>query len=387
MSVKKICQNPIEEYKKYKKRIEENGMLASFPEFKPVIDYLNSYLCRKEILDYIYSKNLVKQYELLHMKIQSITLVFDISEDYPHKPPYDNPYPYHPTILVIQSILEFIDIIVYDLYKDLKPLYHTDRYIYHSYSIYNSEFIYFPTIEELSMKDFIDVRIAPIGFIGVVTEPIFADGYYNSPLDFWFHDINHTRRLQSYNNIDLCSINIWKNNSMKIKKCYEKIEDIDIRKLFICFVFEIVHEYAFTLSEHFFDVIMNHNIGDPSPFEHIVDDNFKNDIEKYRMNNGNIKSGYSFTKNNRIRYFFDKGPNVITSFKNKLINCFYDCRYSRNKDLPLIENRTDENIKKAVDIFIDLFNIKMRLDIDKLLILQDPLEKYPNENLIKPKMI
>lgn len=83
------------------------------------------------------------------------------------------------------------------------PLYHADRYYYHQYPLLfeNKRVVIFLTDAPLDFMDLIKVRSVPIGFVGVTFETIFADRHYQSPLDFFIHDINHVRRMQAYSDI------------------------------------------------------------------------------------------------------------------------------------------------------------------------------------------
>ena len=55
-------------------------------------------------------------------------------------------------------------------------------------------YILFPTQTSLGVSDLIKVRGVPLGLLGIAPEPMYADGFYQSPLEFWFHDVNHARR-------------------------------------------------------------------------------------------------------------------------------------------------------------------------------------------------
>ena len=43
------------------------------------------------------------------------------------------------------------------------------------------------------------MRCIPVGLNGVSAKTTFADAYFNTPLEFWVHDMNHNRRFASYN--------------------------------------------------------------------------------------------------------------------------------------------------------------------------------------------
>lgn len=113
-------------------------------------------------------------------------------------------YPYKATILLIEDMLQFIDAFIRSNPVDPEPFadfYHNFRYrVYLTYLLdgpaFPDEAIVIPTIKSLGATDLVKVRAYPLMFLGVVTEPVLADQYKNTPLDFWAHDVQHVRRQQ-----------------------------------------------------------------------------------------------------------------------------------------------------------------------------------------------
>lgn len=377
-----IREEPFSLYKVLAKRIEKQGALTPMPEFQPVVTSLQNTLESREVLSTITDCD--PRLGILHnhalIQLFSITFKFKITNhaDYPHVPPYNEPYPYIPTIMAIVNALAFLDTYTRAQSQDVSKLYHSDRYFYHLYhmhhlpSLKNGKPIYLPVLGELYLRDFIKLRPIPLGLIGVEpAQAIFADAYLNSPLDFFVHDLNHTRRLDSYNQ------RAWKMDKPlhKMAENYhfviyhilpaleitvvDTLQERIIKKLALVLFFELFHEYAFAVEKTQLKFAFDFNSGDPSPFEHMVDDTFKeSELEKLRMTNRNLQSGFSFfrqhTKAPLNRYFMDKGPNFIASCLNKLRGNFYDNPLKRSWTLPSMEHRTPENLAKAALTVADI---------------------------------
>jgi len=81
--------------------------------------------------------------------------------------------------------------------NQLASYYHTFRYEYYQsllLDLSNNDAVLFPTVAYVGSTDLIKLRASGIQLFGVVAEPAYADQYWNSPLDFWSHDMNHARR-------------------------------------------------------------------------------------------------------------------------------------------------------------------------------------------------
>ncbi|HRD55652.1 MAG TPA: hypothetical protein PLC42_04555 [Parachlamydiaceae bacterium] len=403
----KICSDPLRSFEMLSNRLKTLGFTAPFPEFASVVQYLEKEIDTYEVLDFLKNNKYAEmQHKLVKMELLSLKYKFKVeNKDYPHRTNY-GPYPYMPTINAIRRALEFIDTFVRCTYKDVSGLYHADRYIYHYNHVYDSNFVYFPLIEELTSRDFILTRSIPIGFLGVSAKPIFADGYYNSPLDFFIHDVNHVRRLRSYNDL------FKKKNQIQDKEMFEEFhrfvineiwphiqiknnmteEEKSIRQILELFYFELIHEYALTSDVESFKSALMFKSGDPSPFEHMIESTFKPDnLESIRLLNNNLISGYSSWKPQEevptIRYFFDKGPNFLTSAYNKCINGFYDNHYVRGGHLPSYCKRTPELFFQAAKQLLNVHHLNEMISDDRLMQLfkiEGPIEKYPNQDLIVP---
>ena len=121
---------------------------------------------------------------------------------------------YRPSIEVIVDMLSFIDIMC-RTDKDKcrgasNPYFHTRRYLYYLKFMldqYDKGHIVIPTYLAIGATDFIKIRCIPIYLLGCHPESEFADEYYNTPLDFFSHDVQHARRQLYYTEEQLYKLN------------------------------------------------------------------------------------------------------------------------------------------------------------------------------------
>lgn len=143
-------------------------------------------------------------------------------------------YPYAQTIYVIEHLLELIDYYYRDnddtqtastINERIGPYYHIFRYRSYITTFLNSEHgipenIIFPTCANIGATDLIKIRCAPILIMGIVDKPIYVDQYLNTPLDFWAHDIQHSKR-QIQETLRYYDVFIKHNNYYKRRTLYD----------------------------------------------------------------------------------------------------------------------------------------------------------------------
>lgn len=366
-----MCQRPVDAFREFQHRLSRDGLTASFPEFAPAV---NALIDRVEQST---TDSDWKRSTLVHLR--SVGLKFEIEDNdtYPHSVPYKGTYPYLPTIHAIICGLQYID--SEERAKGgCSALYHTARYAHHLHHIYDSEFVYFPTTDEVTMHDLIVLRGVPIGILGVTTTTVFADAYWNSPLDFFYHDVNHVRRMATYTKKSMTDVELHRRSRF----CKSLVVSSgafrnDLSRMIQCIAFELLHEYAYEPCKESFITAFRHKPGDPSPFEYMADDTWSHtDVEHRRLTNGNLRSGLTdISRATRVIYFMDSGPNVLSSAFNKLTNGFYCHRLSDSDELPRV--KTKEMFAEAVRMLCLRFSCQCPPNLDLLLSLPEPIEKYP----------
>ncbi len=384
--VRKIIDNPVDCYVEFYCRLKKDGANACFPEFEPTVNYLQDALESdefKEILD----AHQDLSYELKEVKTLfahiNLKFAFEDEAKYPYPKPFEGPFPYRPTIDAIEAALRLLDKL-----NRLQPgnkavaLYHFDRYAYHRHALVSDhEVIVYPTITELKMDDLIRVRSVPIGFIGVVERTIRVDRHQQSPLDFWYHDMNHVRRMQGYTSMRERALGIefdmqksnffWHMDKFlsevimpNIDKAPEGTPEDDngVRRLVRVIMFEIFHESALTAErESVIEETLRPNM--PQPFEHMIypEADAPEDIEELRTPTGNLQSGISNSKTRgaiTVRFFHDRALSLLGNVYNKLNYGFYDDPENTGDGLVAIKYRTPEWLLKAAKKVFEILDYK-----------------------------
>lgn len=420
-----IIEQPVEEYTKYHERLKKYGLNASFPEFKAVVANLMQNLQDKNVQDLIKENKILKlQHDIAITHLLQVSLNYRMdAKNYPYPMPTysESGYPYLPTIQAIQRVLEFFDV-VERVKKDnkLPPLYHFDRYLYHTYDLLtNKDVILFPTIKNLTMEDLIRVRSVPIGFLGVTTKPIFADGHHQSSLDFYIHDFNHVRRMFAYTNKYLKDKNL-KTDKAKyqefnkldifIKKMLFDLTDessfvdssnvrddeLAIRRIIKTIMFDLFHESAINPDRKSIILDLSRRSGEPSSFEHILlDNNFngKDDLSKIRTITGNLRSGARYILSNKasnptVRYFFDKGTSLLSNVYQQSAYSFYDYYKTPNDNIIPTKYRKPEYIIIAAKRLYKYLNINCPSDKElyNIITSKEAVEDYQQINKILKKV-
>ena len=248
---------------------------------------------------------------------------------------YQTPYngaifPYAYCIRVLVRIMHIIDMInLYMLTKEMGEsektefykspyayIYFRNRYEYYlDYLLSEAPNVFIlPILQSVGATTLLNIRGSKIQICGVIFEKTFVDEDYQTPGNFFWHDINHARRI--YQN------NIWyaTKNKMSLEILYTKMKE-DVNKLLPInawigvnnelssiikiLLFEIVHEDAipFLLDELLRDII--YEVGECYPYERT-----KEVIDK------------PFQRKN-IR-FYEQGATTMATLYNKIRHKFFE---------------------------------------------------------------
>ncbi len=382
----KIILDPVKYYADFHQRLVKGGPNTPFPEFKPVVDFLLSEL-DSESFSKVRSDHPDLEYEVQEVKTLlahvNIAFVFDDKDKYPYAEPFSAPFPYRPTLDAIESALRLFDKLNrLEPNNKAVPLYHFDRYAYHRHSLVaDPDVIVYPTIKDLTFFDLIRTRSVPIGFIGVFSRTVRVDRHQQSPLDFWYHDLNHVRRMHGYMTLrekqkgittDDQKLAYYKEmDDFIVQKIVPNItqlppnptkEDIAVRNLVRILIFEIIHETALTAeAESIIEDLLRSS--QPQPFEHMVEEEKPEDIEELRTPTGNIKSGVSVLNKSdnapiKVRFFFDRALALLANVNNKINFGFYDDPDDPSDDVAPIDYRKPENIVAAAKKIFEILEFK-----------------------------
>ncbi|MCA9779548.1 MAG: hypothetical protein KC800_22625, partial [Candidatus Eremiobacteraeota bacterium] len=186
--IKGIINNPLEHYEDFKARLTSQGQKAPFPEFSDMVRYLELHMDKEGPLTEAGGN-------------EHLAVARQIAKEGLNKVK-EAGYPYGETIEAVKGSLAYLDI-----YERGRPgsearpqLYHSHRYQYYDHFIKNEtpDHVLFPTIYGLGATDLMKTRGVPIGFVGIPPEVSWVDGYTQTPLEFFYHDINHVRRMWQF---------------------------------------------------------------------------------------------------------------------------------------------------------------------------------------------
>lgn len=120
--------------------------------------------------------------------------------------PYSGmPFPYAPTMRWIAKAMDFLDLVYFSEYaqesKPLQGLYFRDRFMYYyDYMLAEAPKVFlFPTCTKISATVLLKLGCSAIQPLGIEWTPVFVDEYRQSPCNFFWHDLNHARRIHQHN--------------------------------------------------------------------------------------------------------------------------------------------------------------------------------------------
>ena len=390
-----IINNPIEYYDKFKKRLIEHGTNASFPEFEGVVAYLTKAIFQSSNIEKMCTEN--EQFRLMREILVHELMSIQI----------DNRllYPYTATIFAIESMLKLLDIYYRTVegHPEYPAYYHNFRYrTYLPFMIGTApDNIIFPTCKTTGATDLIKMRCVPLFLISVVNEPLLGDQFINTPLDFWAHDLQHSRRqyqeTERYYDVVVKHIYYYTarspfdmitkdefylsmhNYTNKIlqaitQKKEEPAETKAIKQWAKMLVFEIVHEKAWPISN--FSICRNTKLGyDWFPVETIE-----------------IKTENQVSVLSTIDQAF-RDPTTLSNLYNKIRRGFYDDVMDPSEFIIMKKYRTSKYLKLAVDFLLNIVKCSYKSidDIDDLIFdntnagefiakKDDGQDKYPEVN-------
>ena len=358
--MKQIITEPYKKYKEFKQRLILNGADAEFPEFAGVFYYLINTIYKNSDMLTFFKRD---EYKILLEQLFNKLIGVEINGRFN--------FPYRNTIYCIESLLELIDIYYRRIMSPQEQLlpnerigeyYHIFRYRSYLTTFTDSEFgipnnIIFPTFHNVGATDLIKLRCVPILIMGITNEPVYVDQYLNTPLDFWAHDIQHSKR-QIQETLRYYDLFIKHNQYYQRRTLYDlrtedsfyeymekftketilpiiqiKTSDDDdkvkaykqIKKLLI---FEIVHEKAWPITKKSLcrNLVLRY---DEFPVE-------------------NIKLNESNNKISIFHYLF-ADPTTIGNVVGKLRNGFYDKTNEINPKICDIKYRTSQHIAFATE--------------------------------------
>jgi len=184
--IRETVSRPLDAYRRLRTRFESNNDNFDTPvlELLPVVEYVRSQMmlsaieekCRNNVA--LASMRDQLQHKLHHVTIQNGPMC-----------------PYAPTLRILFEAVGFFDVAC-RIEKDLS-IHFQKKYWYRYEELMRRipEVIIIPTFDNISATDLMKIRGTPIYFVGVSTEPVYVDEFWQSPLEFLIHDLNHAWKM------------------------------------------------------------------------------------------------------------------------------------------------------------------------------------------------
>ena len=183
--------NPLPLYKDFSERLRQYGNNAEFPEFAPVVHKLKLELHSDEVN------------RLCDEQFMFSTLRNDVDLQLASVSLSVSWYPYASTIRAISMAVLFFDVKCraeqHAAHPEVKYMpYHAFRYLHYLEKLLDSttSVIIFPTWLGLGATNMMKQFGTAIYIVGINFQSQFIDEFTQTPMEFFFHDINHIRRFR-----------------------------------------------------------------------------------------------------------------------------------------------------------------------------------------------
>lgn len=182
--VRAMLDDPLGTYDDFSTRREKHGDNASFPEMGWTLRALASDMANSEDVWRACDKSPVLNKLRSHL-LNDVVEVMNQGE-----------FPYKKTLLQIEDVMTFFDLVVRTNEPDSPATFHSARFEYNWHHLSDdTEHTLLPTMASLKLVDLIRLRGVPVGLIGVSTKTVTVDGFPQTPYEFFHHDVDHTRRM------------------------------------------------------------------------------------------------------------------------------------------------------------------------------------------------
>jgi hypothetical protein len=289
----------------------------------------------EQVIDYLIVSVKNVLYDNLHIELARIKLMtlynFKFGQrDYHRGIVNEESYKsYHQGILAIASVLELFDIIERQNNPNLGVYYHFLNYSYYLHNILryatedsDEDHFVVPILFDISATSIIKMRTKKLYFCGISTKTKYVDEFLQSPLEFFIHDINHSRRMiqnhkekKNYDEtfekriLDFIKLKSPGRDGEHLNK--DEPENIKaIRQLVKMLLFEIGHEDALDLTT---ETVWNaiHRSDDYTyRFEKMTIDNITGDL-KVVPQDIIVEGSLSYTRYKLQYQFYDDGTNDL----------------------------------------------------------------------------
>lgn len=247
--IRESVNNPLDIYRDIRARFKSNNDSpdTSILELLPVVEYVRSQMTMSAIEEKCRNNVALASMrdQLLH-KLHHVTI-------------QNGPMcPYAPTLRILFEAVGFFDVVC----RTGKPMstHFQKKYWYRYEELMRRipEVIIIPTFDNISATDLMKIRGTPLYFVGVSTEPVYVDEFWQSPLEFLIHDLNHAWKMMDMDerflekHPGLSMGDLMEESNKFIREYFPRIavrktdaeEAKEIKKLKKILLFEVSHEDA-----------------------------------------------------------------------------------------------------------------------------------------------
>ena len=247
--IRETVNKPLETYRAIRARFSANNDSPDTPilELLPVVEYVRSQVttpaveakCRD-------NAPLASMRDQLLHKLHHVTI-------------QNGPMcPYAPTLRILFEAVGFFDVVC-RTERNLSTHFQKKYwYRYEGLMQRIPDVFVIPTFDNISATDLMKVRGVPLYFIGVSTEPVYVDEFWQSPLEFLIHDLNHAWKMMDMDDrflekqADLSRPELMERSSQFIRDYLPGIairktdteQQKEMKKLKKILLFEVSHEDA-----------------------------------------------------------------------------------------------------------------------------------------------
>lgn len=382
---KTMSAKPVETYAIFQERLKTYGEAASFPEFSEAVEGVLKDLQSEEVKGFragdqafdAAAAHAIAELKEIRTARGAATRIYGAQRA---------SFPYRKTIQALERA-----IMVFDLRDRLKypeginwhdvelswfvgdqpkllPLYHFNRYKYQLAGLLaDPEIVLMPDWGGSSFEYLSRLRAVPIGVLEMASTTSRVDRHHNSPIDNFFHDANHIRRMWGYDQRKQTKrgavtieqkMEIYREQDAFVKELMAATnprglseQERNMRKHERVQIFETFHETALTPDRESLLQDLLRVPATPQPFEVQVQAAIS-DLEEIRSFDGNLRSGadqlaLSFDYPTTVRYFFDRAPGFLANVDNKQRWGFFDSPFNEQRYMPDLGYRTPRAVATA----------------------------------------
>ncbi|KAE8443041.1 hypothetical protein EG329_002435 [Mollisiaceae sp. DMI_Dod_QoI] len=330
-AVSDLIKDPLLAYKELHARLESGGPNALFPELSDMVQFLDLHMHREAISEALCNSSvLTKLHNVAVSRLSQVT---------------EEGFPYRKTVNAIENAVAFLDIYARSR-ADFKapPLYHSHRYQYYTYFLkaQTPNHVLLPIFHDVGATALLQMRGVPISFVGVQAETQWVDGFWQSPLEFWYHDINHSRRMFQFFSEHAKSVGVSvielaemshhfiKNEVLPVMaiKQTDSDEEKKQKRMAKMIFFEMFHEDAQAAVKSVAEGSLLRAPNTLTPFEHIIDDE------------------------TRVMYTMEPGATILAYVYRKLAGNFYDRPDNRQEYICIADFRTQEDVASVANTLV-----------------------------------